>query len=87
MERIEQLGMLESRQLELQMIMAKSDAHAAKCTKLNLSFGETYPEDLAEYEAARQEFNDNEVLIAQLRAEIEAEEAEEALPEEPAQEE
>lgn len=85
MEKIAQLGRLESRQLELQMIMAKSDAHASKCTKLGLNFAETYPSDLEEYEAARQEYNDNEVLIAELRAEIEAEkeEAPVNIPEEP----
>lgn len=73
MEKQEQLNALESRQLELQATMAKSDAHAAKCTKLGLPFGETYPDDLAEYEAAREEYNLNESRITALKAEIAAE--------------
>ena len=84
----EQINALESRQLELRRKMASSDDHAAKCKKLDLSFAETYPGDLAEYQAANQEFNENEARIAELRAELAAEEAEEeAIPEEPQQEE
>lgn len=77
----EQLNALESEQLRLQMIMARSDAHASKCTKLGLSFAETYPDDLTEYEAAREEYNKNEARIAEIEAEIEKEEAE-PIPEE-----
>ena len=84
MEKQEQLNALESRQLELQATMAKSDAHAAKCTKLGLPFGETYPDDLAEYEAAREEYNLNESRITELKAEIAAEP--EPAPAEPVEE-
>lgn len=71
----EQINALESRQLELQGIMASSDAHAAKCSKLGLNFGETYPEDLAAYMAANEEYNRNESLLAGLKAESEIEDA------------
>ena len=71
----EQINALESRQLELQGIMASSDAHAAKCSKLGLNFGETYPEDLAAYMAANEEYNRNESLLAGLKSESEIEDA------------
>lgn len=77
----EELSALQTRQLELANIMAASDAHASKCTKLGLNFAETYPDDLTEYEAAREEYNENEVRIAEIEAEIEREEAE-PIPEE-----
>lgn len=77
MAKQEQLNALESRQLELQAIMAKSDAHASKCAKLGLKFNQAYPDDLAEYQAA------NESQIEALKAEIAAEpEPEHAAPEE-----
>lgn len=83
MAKQEQLNALESRQLELQAIMAKSDAHASKCAKLGLKFNEAYPSDLAEYQVANQEYNDNEIQIEALKAEIAAEpEPEHAAPEE-----
>lgn len=83
MAKQEQLNALESRQLELQAIMAKSDAHASKCTKLGLKFNEAYPSDLAEYQVANQEYNANEIQIEALKAEIAAEpEPERAAPEE-----
>lgn len=56
----EQINVLESRQLELLAIMSSSDAHAAKCIKLGLSFQEEYPEEFAAYKAAREEYNSNE---------------------------
>jgi len=77
----EQLNALESEQLRLQTIMARSDAHASKCTKLGLNFCDTYPDELTEYEAAREEYNENEVRIEVIKAEIEREEAE-PMPEE-----
>ena len=67
---------LESRQLELLAIMTSSDAHAAKCAKLGLSFGAVYPDELAEYQAAREEFNENEATIASLKEELASAEAE-----------
>ena len=75
----EQLSALESRQLELLAVMRESDAHALKCQKLGKSFASEYPEDFAAYEAARQEYNENEVALAELQeqrnAELEAEAA------------
>ena len=69
MAKQEQLNALESRQLELQAIMEKSDAHASKCSKLGLKFN--------------QEYNANESRINALKAEIAAEpEPEHAAPEE-----
>ena len=67
---------LESRQIVLANIMASSDAHASKCIKLGLSFAETYPEDYTAYEAAREEYNDNEVTLAELRETLAKEQAE-----------
>lgn len=37
--------------------MAESDAHAAKCMKMGLTFREEYPEKYTAYEAAREEYN------------------------------
>ena len=72
----ERIGTLESRQLELQTIMSNSDAHAAKCVKLGLNFGELYPDELEAYKQAREEYNTNEVELAELYAQRDAEEAE-----------
>lgn len=71
----EQINALEARQLDLQAIMAKSDAHASKCIKLGLNFSEAYPAELAEYEAAREEYNENESTLAGLYAAREEEQA------------
>ena len=86
----EQINALESRQLELYAIMAKSDAHAAKCAKLGLKFNQEYPQDLAEYQAANAEYTSNEEPLASLRktlAEEQAAIAEEVheVPEQPAE--
>ena len=43
--------------MALQAIMAESDAHAAKCMKMGLTFREEYPEEYTAYEAAREEYN------------------------------
>ena len=43
--------------MALQAIMAGSDAHAAKCMKMGLTFREEYPEEYTAYEAAREEYN------------------------------
>ena len=53
METQRQIDTLESRQLELRAVMAKSDDRAAKCSKSGLDFRATYPLDYEEYEAAR----------------------------------
>jgi len=67
------INALEARQNELAYIMAKSDAHAAKCAKLGLSFADTYPEELAEYQAANAEYNSNESALAELYTQRDAE--------------
>lgn len=69
----EKINELEARQLVLSNTMASSDAHASKCTKLGLSFAETYPDDLAEYEAAREEYNENETSLESLYVQLEEE--------------
>ena len=73
----EQLEQLQARQVELQTIMARSDAHAAKCIKLGKRFSTEYPEEKTAYEAANAEYNANEVAMAELEAAIAAEEVEE----------
>ena len=67
METQRQIDILESRQLELRAIMAKSDDRAAKCIKSGLDFRATYPLDY-EDEAANAEYNANEKTLAELRA-------------------
>lgn len=68
METQQQINILESRQLELRAIMAKSDDRAAKCIKSGLDFRATYPLDYEEYEAANAEYNRNEQALAELKA-------------------
>lgn len=68
METQQQINNLESRQLELRAIMAKSDDRAAKCIKSGLDFRATYPLDYEEYEAANAEYNANEKALADLKA-------------------
>ncbi|MBR1872684.1 MAG: hypothetical protein IJ795_05705 [Bacteroidales bacterium] len=69
------INALKSRQLELQGIMAKSDAHAAKCVKLGKSFQEEYPQEYQEYAAAREEYNRNESELDSLQEILESEDA------------
>ena len=64
---------MESRQIVLSNEMASSDAHAAKCIKLGLNFGEAYPEELKRYKASRDEYNANEVALSELYATLEKE--------------
>jgi len=64
----ENISALESRQLELLAIMASSDAHAAKCAKLSKKFSTQYPEEYQEYLAANEEYNANEITLADLKA-------------------
>ena len=68
METQQRINILESRQLELRAIMAKSDDRAAKCIKSGLDFRATYPLDYEEYEAANAEYNRNEQTLAELKA-------------------
>ena len=69
----ERISALESRQLELLDIMAKSDAHAAKCTKLGKKFSTQYPDDYAAYTAANEEYQTVEQRISELEFEISVE--------------
>lgn len=68
METQQQINILESRQLELRAVMAKSDDRASKCSKSGLDFRATYPLDYEEYEAANAEYNKNEQTLARLKA-------------------
>ena len=82
---VRRIDELESENLGHLATMEKSDAHAKKCLKLGLSFAETYPEDLAEYNPANAKYNENEAEINRLRAELAAmpeEEFPEPVPEE-----
>ena len=63
---MEKINEIERRQLELKAAMQKSDEHALKCFKSGLDFRETYPQDWQSYETARQEYNENEQVLAEL---------------------
>ena len=65
-EKDELLRQIQEQQTELLATMAKSDAHASKCAKLNLTFSEEYPEEYAEYCSAREKYNANKERIAEL---------------------
>lgn len=67
---VRKIGELESDNLGLLARMEKSDAHAAKCSKLGISFAETYPDDLAEYKDAAEKYNANEAEISRLKNEL-----------------
>lgn len=75
----QQINRVQSRQLELRAIMAESDDRASKCFKSGVSFRETYPEDSARYEAANEEYNANEIMLAGLQVEAAREAELEAL--------
>lgn len=86
----EEINATESHQLELLKVMSDSDAHASKCTKLGLNFAETYPDDLAAYETAREQYNAGEQALVELYNELEEakrEEEEHPRPQAPEQEE
>ena len=67
-EKDELLRQIQEQQTELLATMAKSDAHASKCAKLNLTFSEEYPEEYAEYCSAREKYNANQERIAELES-------------------
>ena len=67
-EKLEKLQKLEEQQLHLQAVMSKSDAHASKCSKLNISFKDEYPTEYDEYVAAREQYNINQERIAELES-------------------
>ncbi len=79
MDTFYQIERLRERQTALLVVMAKSDSHAAKCAKLGLDFKTTYPEDYAAYIAANEEYNANEVELAELQAKLDEERAVEDL--------
>lgn len=58
------LRQIQEQQTELLATMAKSDAHASKCAKLNLTFAEEYPEEYQEYCNAREQYNTNQAYMA-----------------------
>lgn len=64
----DKINALEARQLDLRAIMARSDAHAAKCAKLGKKFSIQYPEEYEEYMKANEEFNENEKTLVKLYA-------------------
>ena len=69
------LRKVNEQQLNLLSVMAKSDAHASKCTKLGLVFADEYPYEYEEYYSAREQYNTNQERIAELEsARIEEEE-------------
>lgn len=51
------LQRIAERKMALQATMAESDAHAAKCIKMGLTFRYEYPEEYTAYDAAREEYN------------------------------
>ena len=63
-EKDELLRQIQEQQTELLATMAKSDAHASKCAKLNLTFSEEYPEEYQEYCSARERYNLNQEYMA-----------------------
>ena len=79
MTTIERINEIERRQLELRAVMQRSDEHALKCFKSGLDFRTTYPQDWQSYEAARQEYNENELVLAELYEQWEREKEEEML--------
>lgn len=78
METQERINALESRQLELRALMAKSDAHASKCVKMGTKFSTQYPEEAAAYRAANAEYNENEAALQDLYSQRDEELAAEA---------
>ena len=65
-ERDDLLRKANEQQLNLLSVMAKSDAHASKCSKLGFVFSDEYPEEYAEYCSAREQYNANQERITEL---------------------
>ena len=78
MSKKEELSQLQARKVALLTIMQKSDAHAAKCSKLGVDFQTEYPDDYAEYVAANEEYQTVEQQINNLEFEISLEDEEPA---------
>lgn len=66
-EKDELLRQINEQQTELLATMAKSDAHASKCAKLNLTFSEEYPEEYQEYCSARERYNANQAYMQSIQ--------------------
>lgn len=66
-EKDELLRQMNEQQTELLAIMAKSDAHAAKCSKLGLVFANEYPQEYAQYCEARERYNANQAYTEQIQ--------------------
>ena len=81
-EKEERMTRIQEQLLELASIMSKSDAHASKCVKLELSYKDTYPDEYEEYTQAREEYNSLENELAALEN-VEVEE--EIIGEQPAE--
>lgn len=75
----QKINRVQSRQLELRAIMAESDDRASKCFKSGGSFRDTYPKDSARYEAANEEYNANEITLAEMQKQAAREAELEAL--------
>ena len=72
---MQQIRTLESRQTELRNKMSESDPHLWGCLKKVLElFRQSYPEDYAAYTAANEEYNANEVKLAELQTKLDEEE-------------
>ena len=71
----ERMTRIQEQLLKLASIMSKSDAHASKCTKLGISFKDTYPDEYNEYVKAREDYNKLEKDLATLES-VEVEEEE-----------
>ncbi len=78
MSKKEELSRLQARKVALLTTMQKSDAHAAKCSKLGVDFQTEYPDDYAEYVAANEEYQTVERQINNLEFEISLEDEEPA---------
>ena len=74
-EKEEKIARIQERLLELASIMSKSDAHASKCTKLGVSYKDTYPNEYKEYTQAREDYNTLEKELVTLES-VEVEEEE-----------
>ena len=73
-EKEERKTRIQEKLLELASIMSKSDAHASKCTKLGVSYKDTYPNEYKEYTQAREDYNQLEKDLTALEsAEVEEE--------------
>ena len=73
-EKEERMARIQEQLLEIASIMSKSDAHAAKCVKLGLSYKDNYPNEYDEYTQAREDYNQLEKdLVALESVEVEEE--------------